>query len=118
MKTRNCKGLGVFILVKIPNTWENERMVLMKIRELKVPVSITQQLPAGQVRYSQTSYVGEVSHDLTIEGSVDDVLKVLRNESITNIKLNIAPDINKDELGNVIEKAIEQAFSEEPALLL
>lgn len=117
MKTRNGKRLGVFILVKIPNAWENERMILMNIRGLEVPVSITQPLPAGQVRYSQSSYVGDVSHDLTIEGSVDDVLKVLRNESITNIKLNIAPDINKDELRNTIKKAIEQALSEEPKLL-
>ena len=68
------------------------------------------------VRYSQSTYVGEVSKDIVIEGNVDDVLKIL-GDTPTTIRLSIAPNINKDELGNAIKKAIEQAFSEEPQLL-
>ena len=35
-------------------------------------------LQQGHVRYSGTTYVGDVSEDLTVEGSADDVIKVLK----------------------------------------
>lgn len=36
------------------------------------------ELAEGHIRYSTTSYVGDCSNDMTIEGAVDDVLKVIR----------------------------------------
>ena len=42
-------------------------------------------LADGHVRYSNTEYVGEVSNDITIEGAVDDVLKVISTTALTVI---------------------------------
>lgn len=36
------------------------------------------QLAEGHIRYSQSSYVGDHSNDMTIEGAVDDVLKIIQ----------------------------------------
>ncbi|TKI65569.1 hypothetical protein FC756_16090 [Lysinibacillus mangiferihumi] len=56
----------------------------MNIRELEIPVSITQPLPDGQVRYTKTTYVGDVSNDITVEGSVDDVLRIIKDDPEKN----------------------------------
>ncbi|KOY81565.1 hypothetical protein I6G82_08400 [Lysinibacillus macroides] len=76
----------------------------MNIQELEVPVGITQPLPAGQVRYSQSSYVGEASTDIVIEGSVEDVLKVLE---ATKRKKKTDPNVVADVI-KVIEKMLEE----------
>ena len=48
------------------------------IRIVDVVYTTEESMPlVGQIRYNQSSYVGEVSNDLNIEGGVDDVLKVL-----------------------------------------
>lgn len=69
----------------------------------------------SQVRYSQSSYVGEVSNDLNIEGSVDDVLKVLEathsKKLTSDITFNIAPHTQVDELVNTIKKEMERHLS-------
>lgn len=40
-------------------------------------------LANGHVRYSNTEYIGDVSKDITIEGAVDDVLKVISASTLT-----------------------------------
>lgn len=40
-------------------------------------------LQQGHIRYSKSSYIGDVSNDVTIEGAVDDVLKVIQVTDIT-----------------------------------
>ncbi|MFF5994271.1 hypothetical protein AAGS61_05890 [Lysinibacillus sp. KU-BSD001] len=37
------------------------------------------ELLQGQVRYSQTTYVGDTSKDIVIEGSAEDVIKVYQS---------------------------------------
>ncbi|MFK5708614.1 hypothetical protein [Lysinibacillus boronitolerans] len=41
-----------------------------------VSISATE-LKTGHIRYSKSTYVGEASDDVTVEGSVEDVLKLL-----------------------------------------
>lgn len=36
------------------------------------------ELAEGHIRYSKSAYVGDISEDVTIEGAVDDVLKVVQ----------------------------------------
>lgn len=86
----------------------------MNIRELEIPVSITQPLPDGQVRYTKTTYVGDVSNDITVEGSADDVLRILKDDperkTTPYITLNIAPGVKIEEVVNAIKTGMKKAF--------
>lgn len=73
---------------------------------------IPTELQEGKVRYIKTTYVGDVSEDITIEGSAGDVLKLLKVEPERNttpdITLNITPGVKVEEVVNAINTEMEK----------
>lgn len=99
----------------IKNTYDEncEHKHAKGIRIVDVVYTTEESMPlVGQIRYNQSSYVGEVSNDLNIEGGVDDVLKVLEathsKKLIPNITINLAHDMQVDEVVNTIKKEMER----------
>ncbi|MFJ7663738.1 hypothetical protein ACIQXW_15305 [Lysinibacillus sp. NPDC097162] len=74
------------------------------------------ELQAGHVRFTQTTYVGDLSKDTVIEGSTDDVLRVLEaaqsKNFTTEITFNIAPSVNVEEVVNSIKSALTNVATE------
>lgn len=74
------------------------------------------ELQVGHVRFTKTTYVGDLSNDVVIEGSTDDVLKILEAKTVKNftsdITFNIAPGEKVEEVANSIKDAIANAVFE------
>ncbi len=73
------------------------------------------ELQDGQVRYTKTTYVGDVSNDITIEGSIDDVLRILKAEAepknaTSDITLNIAPGVKTEEVVSAITTGMKKGI--------
>lgn len=58
--------------------------------------------------------VGECSETLTIDGSVDDVIKILEstrtNKKNDNITVHVAPNVNINEVVEVVKSNLEKGF--------
>lgn len=64
----------------------------------------------SHVRYEKTVGVGDSYSTETVEGTVDDVLKIIRpsNNSIKDIVINVYPDLKVDEVVETIKRNIEK----------
>lgn len=58
--------------------------------------------------------VGECSETLTIDGSVDDVIKILEstrtNKINDSITIHVAPNVNINEVVEVVKSNLEKGF--------
>lgn len=73
------------------------------------------ELQVGQVRYTKTTYVGDVSNDITIEGCTDDVLRIIKSEveaeqknATSDIIINIPTNVEVEEVVNAIKTNLEK----------
>lgn len=73
-------------------------------------------LQDGHVRFTQTTYVGDLSNDIVIEGNTDDVLRILEATKAKNITpkitLNVAQGVKVEDVVNSIKSALTNVAAE------